>query len=515
MTAALPAVYLAHNASTAKLSAMSFNLLCPSAFERKLIAKPLIANVLLLVLYAAVTWFTAVHHEPWCDEADPWLLARDENFFNIVSRTGYIGSPALWYLFLVPFAKAGLPYFAMTAANLLIALATAAIIIFCAPFSFLLRALICFSYLFVYEYSVIARSYGISVLSIVALAALYHRQKRIGLLAAVLIAVLANTNVHGMLVAMSITAAYLLTNWRQKAKMLLPFLVSSLGILIGILQVRPPADGQFPPTVSFNILAHPVLNTFKGAFFPDPATSLDHGVCAPMFSASVLLIMKVLAFATIFLIVKRLWSNRFALLTFLFSYTGLFLLFAIKYFGSVRHWGFYLLVALYCLWIDDSREEKTATPRLDSVLSLALLLSLIYSSAVGIYACVIEYQRPFSAGEETVQVLRTLDLKNDPVVCSPNVGLTVLPYLPDLKLFYPNLNQFGTHALWNRPEKRVLTTDELCQIIDARFGKDKKLYLLTDKESPELAQRGYKLLYRNTQPPITSTETFVIYVRNQ
>lgn len=494
---------------------MSFSLLRPPAFERNLFAKPLFANILLLAIYAAVTWFTAVHHEAWCDEADPWLLARDENFFNIVARTGYIGSPALWYLFLVPFAKAGLPYFAMTAANLLIALATAAIMIFCAPFSFLMRALICFSYLFIYEYSVIARSYGISVLVIFSLAALYHRQRRIGLLSAALIGLLANTNVHGMLVSMSITAAYLLSNWRLKSKLLLPFLISGLGILIAILQVRPPADGQFPPTVSFNILAHPVLNTFKGAFFPDPATSLDHGVCAPMFSGPILLIMKVLAFATIFLIVKKIWSSRFALLTFLFSYTGLFLLFAIKYFGSVRHWGFYLLVALYCLWIDDSREEKPPTPRLDSVLSFALLLSLSYSSAVGFYACLVEYQRPFSAGEETVQVLRTLDLKNDPVVCSPNVGLTVLPYLPELELFYPNLNQFGTHALWNRPEKRVLTPDELCQTIDARFGKDKKLYLLTDKESPELVQRGYKLLFRNTQPLITSTETFVIYVRNQ
>jgi hypothetical protein len=492
--------------------------------------KALLANILLLLVYAALVCFTAAHHEPWCDEADPWLLARDENFAGIIKRMNYVGSSALWYLLLVPFAKAGLPYFAMTAVNVVIVFSALALLVFRAPFGFLLKTAICFSYLFVYEYPVLARSYGLSVLLIISLAAAYQKGKAHPYLYALLIALLANTNVHGLIVAMSMTAAFVLTRWRQGLAALSPIAVSVVGIGLSILQVLPPADGQLPPRLSLDFWTHPVLNTFKGPFFPDPNTSLDHWVSEPFFGGSISLIFKILAFAIIFLIIRKLWSHRFALFTFLLSYAGLFFLFAFKYYGSVRHWGFYILVAIYCLWIQAEDENATAKSgtadettnnnnrtgrnvKFDAALSVLLLLSFTYSTGVGMYACLTEVKRPFSSGLEMAQELSRRDIEHIPIVCNPNIGLSVLPYFPRLKLYYPNLREYGTHALWNRAEKQVLTTEELCQIVDEKFGKQ-KILLLTDKEDPGLLKDGFTLVYRNQVAPITSSENLVLYGRN-
>jgi len=498
---------------------MSTNPPDQTANEKTLSAKSLVLNILLLTIYAALVCFTASHHEPWCDEADPWLLARDENFFGIVARTGYIGSPALWYLMLVPLAKSSLPYFSMTAMNVAFAIVTATIVMFRSPFSIWLRTLICFSYLFVYEYSVIARSYGVSVLIIMSLAALHHRREKNPFVYALLIAILANTNVHGLIVAMAMTAAFVFVNWRKGFAVIAPYMIAAVGIGLAIFQVRPPADGQFPPTLAFDVWTHPVLNTFKGAFFPDPATSLNHGVTLPLLNAPISLALKLMAFAIIFLIVKKIWTNKYALLTFLFSYAGLFFLFAFKYYGSVRHWGFFTLVAIYCLWIQYESEKagttaSGTTKKFDMVLIGSLLLSFAFSSVVGLYACATDIKQPFACGQEIATELMRCNSANDPVVCNPNVGLTILPYTPGLRVFYPNLNDFGTHAMWNRPEKVVLTTEELCEIIDKRFGKERKLYLLTDKETPDLLQHGFKFVYKNQQPSLTSTENLVLYSRN-
>jgi hypothetical protein len=72
----------------------------------------------VFVLYAAATLAVALHHEPWRDEADPWLLIRDGRVSTMLARTGWAGMPALWYLALAPVVKLGLPYEAMTLLNL-------------------------------------------------------------------------------------------------------------------------------------------------------------------------------------------------------------------------------------------------------------------------------------------------------------------------------------------------------------------------------------------------------------
>ncbi len=487
--------------------------------QEKLFQKPILANILLFVIYAAIVCVTAAHHEPWRDEADTWLCTRDESLSTILSRTGYMGTPGLWYVVVFPLAKLGLPYGSMMLLTVVIALLSVALIVFRSPFGFWLRASICFSYLFIYEYSVIARSYGLSVLLIMSLAALSNRRQYHPLLYGLLIALLANTNVHGLIVAIALTSSLLLTGWKKtRLSALAPMLlVAALGVGASVLQLLPPSDGQLPAGLSSEWYKQPVLSTFKGAFFPDLALSISRGYSAPSLGGVFGLALKLMSFGIIILILKKIWSNKFALLTFLLSYGALFALFVFKYYGSVRHWGFYVLVAIFCLWVqaEENRSEATVPmKKFDLVFSVLIFLTFAYSSAIGLYACAIDIKQPFSSGEAIARQLKQLNTSDAPVVCAPNTGLSVLPYLPGLRFFYPNLNEFGTHAMWNRAEKQVLAMPQVCEIIDARFGRAKKLFLVTDEESPELLQQGFKCVYRSEVPPISTSENFVLYARN-
>ena len=39
--------------------------------------KIFITNIIIFLLFAILTFFIGLHHEPWADEAQAWLIARD------------------------------------------------------------------------------------------------------------------------------------------------------------------------------------------------------------------------------------------------------------------------------------------------------------------------------------------------------------------------------------------------------------------------------------------------------
>src|SRR5439155_1345157 len=80
-----------------------------------------------LVIYAVLVAVVERAHEPWRDEADPWLLARDASFSTFFHRMGLSGTPGLWHTLLVPLARSGLPYGSQAVLHVAIAIATAAV----------------------------------------------------------------------------------------------------------------------------------------------------------------------------------------------------------------------------------------------------------------------------------------------------------------------------------------------------------------------------------------------------
>jgi hypothetical protein len=137
--------------------------------------KTVYVEIITIVVYACALIFIMYYHEPWFDEAQAWLIARDATIWKLVSSiTHYEGHPPIWFLILMPLAKNGVPFeLGLKAVNFTFATLAMGIFIFKAPFPRLVRCTIPFTYFFFYQYGVISRPYSLMMLGFVLSAWFY------------------------------------------------------------------------------------------------------------------------------------------------------------------------------------------------------------------------------------------------------------------------------------------------------------------------------------------------------
>jgi len=161
-------------------------------------------------------WVTLVsiilrRHEPWADEAQAWLIARDLNLSSIwFHELRYEGTPGLWHttLWFVQHLLHA-PYSALGITGMLCAAAGVVFILWRAPFLRPLRYMLIFSYFLVYQYAVVARSYNLLPLFLFMAAYFYSDRSRPIRMCITLI-FLSSVAVHGMLLALALGCCYLL-----------------------------------------------------------------------------------------------------------------------------------------------------------------------------------------------------------------------------------------------------------------------------------------------------------------
>jgi hypothetical protein len=166
------------------------------------------AECLLLLAYTVIAGVAVCFHEPWSDEAQAWLIARDLGAGGILHQMGYEGSPPLWHLLLWALIRLRLPYAALGAVSLTLVAAAMYIWLRWSPLPAPVRWLVPFAFYYQYQYAVVARSYALSTLLAFAAVALW-RSKPVRILAfAIILALLAQTNMHGFMIAGGISCAF-------------------------------------------------------------------------------------------------------------------------------------------------------------------------------------------------------------------------------------------------------------------------------------------------------------------
>lgn len=133
----------------------------------------LAALVLSVLTVLAVVCFAT--HEPWRDETQSWLMARDMGVQDLWRNAAYEGHPIGWHLLVKPLTLAGLPFVSLRLVNLALALGAAAILIWKGPFKLWGTTLLIVSPPFI-DCCIYARSYTL-VLFLVMLQAWFHRDR--------------------------------------------------------------------------------------------------------------------------------------------------------------------------------------------------------------------------------------------------------------------------------------------------------------------------------------------------
>jgi hypothetical protein len=189
-----------------------------------------------LALYVLTVSILATHHEVWRDEVRPLHIVRlARTPFGLYGHLHNEGHPLLWYVILwFTTAKALLPWMLKPVA---IAVAAAAAFLFLkhAPFSTLHKTLFVFGFFPLWEMAVMCRNYGISFLLFGWVCIAWRDRWRRPLPLAAALALLANTNVHSLLVVAALAVALALEllvhrRWRGLGRR--PLIELGVGVLL-------------------------------------------------------------------------------------------------------------------------------------------------------------------------------------------------------------------------------------------------------------------------------------------
>ena len=215
------------------------------AFEHRMVAR----FGVQLVLFALWTFLFALLltgyfvHEPWRDETQAWLMARDMTIPELWRNAGTEGHPIGWHLLVKPLTLLGLPFEALRLINIALVLAAAAVVLRAAPFTIWQRAIVIFTPPFVY-FGMYARNYSLLMLLCTLHAAAYASRHERPVRYGALLGAIANTSVLFMPYVGLMGLWWLWETCREKLRgdRVAGGLLMGALILLAFIQLIPPAE---------------------------------------------------------------------------------------------------------------------------------------------------------------------------------------------------------------------------------------------------------------------------------
>ena len=411
------------------------------------------AESLVLLLSMAIATVAVCFHEPWADEAQAWLIARDLGIPGILHQMGYEGSPPLWHLLLWILTRLHLPYAALGFVSMALVASGMYIWLRWSPLPAPVRLLLPFAFYYQYQYAVVARSYALSTLLAFAAVALWRAKPLRVLPFGLVLALLVQTNLYGCMIAAGICCAFaweFLCSFRKQRPSQTQILQTGAA---GFLVLASAAIARF--------LAEPYADcSFRAARQFEKGTafgSLTRGLSGlPEFSAALGLNLTFLGIggSVILLILILCWFvavRRLACaLPFIFTVLAMGWVWSKPW-----HYGMALtafLVSVWAAWPDGQSPEFELRTQLMAASLVVLLVLQLPSTAETVWA---EVQGPYSGSRATAEYLRPY-VGSRPIYCINFYGTAIQPYF-DRNIFANWPTAYWTWSnRWDYESKRIL-----------------------------------------------------------
>lgn len=419
----------------------------------------------LYLLWLGLAAFLATRHVVWRDEVRALSFALTGDTTGAMLRNLHgEGHPALWYLILRN-AHALWPHpQILVVVAFVIGAAAALIFALRAPFGWPLLALGLFGRFALYEYTVMARNCGISMLILFAIAWAYPRHRDKGWVVGLLLLALCNTNFPSVILA----AAFLIF-WAIDLHCEAPgrwdrrWLALGIGaalalvgaILCAIVVYVPLADAT-----SVAALGH------KGLIGALVSGGGKFNALVPQeVEGAATLIMPLLLFGLFW----RWRDTPAAWIAGLAATLGLLLVFGFLYAGAYRHQALLFVFLLTLAWLKAEGfgghrtpgEGKFATA-IEPYTRLAFpaLLAFQLLSSVPFVTRALHHM-PESRSYELASLLRTPELRDAIVIGDPDYMLESLPYYAPNRIYLLRERRWGDVTRLSKAAKRTVTADDL------------------------------------------------------
>ena len=180
------------------------------------------AEIITLFVFAAALVIISTFHEPWFDEAQSWMIARDASYADMFfTLPHYEGHPPLWWLILSVPAKAGVPYeIGLKTVGIVISIASAALLLFKTKLPRLARICIPFTYFFFYQYGVIVRPYCLMLFAFILLSVVFEDKDEHPWKMVLCLMLICCTSAYGIVIAGGVSVAWCLDILKGKTSIL-------------------------------------------------------------------------------------------------------------------------------------------------------------------------------------------------------------------------------------------------------------------------------------------------------
>ena len=393
---------------------------------------------LIFAAYAVSLIVISCFHEPWYDEAEAWQMARGASLHDLLFYIPhYEGHPSLWYLLLAIPAKLGIPYeIGLKSIAVMAALIYGWLILFCSPFPKWIRYLLPFQYFLFYQYGVISRPYGLSVLCFFLMAMAFKSRNEKPWRFLIPMAFLCALSGYGIVLAGGICIAWVWDICREKnwklftAKFWLDKRIAGLFFLLIvalliILQIMPRSDTYATSQAGANsILTRLIYTVFM--MLPDSTviTVLEGAAFLSRAHLAISIMLVGIVVGAGYLLFLYAASSKKTLHYLVIPY-ALFTVFAALVYFCAHHMGMLLAFVIFWLWIaleDEDRfaawkkmtakvtlqEHDRKTLQFAGKFALAIIMLMPVYWTVG--ASFLEITTPYYYGREMAKFLKDTGL---------------------------------------------------------------------------------------------------------
>lgn len=408
--------------------------------------------IISMIIWVFVTVFRAFNHIPWLDEAHAWTIAQELSLVEIIKLMKVEGHTLIWYLMLMPFAKANFAYpYVMQFLNWIFCFASILLLWKKSPFNNLVKVLITFSFPFFVVYPIIARCYSIGIFLLFLLTILYKDKLKYPIVYSILLVLCANTSVIALFGASAFGILFLYDFFKSKSEikqLIIPSIIFILGGSL-ILYMLLGNDSTY-------------LDNFRGV-----STALKNIVW--WYFIPILSCICVIAF--------YLRKNKKALFFLAFTYLLLTYCFIFKYYGHYWNHYFYYIYLIFAVWL--AFEKKFIQK------PLLILLGIVSIFNINVYGNLSDVvnKEVFSYSSQNIfkTIVQDKNIENNKIILDDvnYIGYVLKPYNEKKKW---DLKSYCSDDVYSTDTKNLPKETEWCY-----FENDKKDSLIQVYDSKRLS----------------------------
>lgn len=434
--------------------------------------------VVWLALASALCWSEVV----WRDEVRALSFAlQGDNLFDMLRHVRGDGHPALWHILLrTGYSVVGSPVVLKIVA-LAVAAVSAYLVVFRLELPRPVMLLALFGNFSIFEYAAMSRNYGISMLFVFLIVVIWEKRKSNGLLLGLLFALLANTNVHSVILIGGFFTYWFFDLIQERPRPTFEscrafstsVVIAAIGVILCILTVYPTFNdaatldlgGQNPVSLALRAILAPGSNFV--AFYPAYVLNLMR--VHPALYGIFVSLMSVLLYGSLLGLVNRPPAMIAAGGVLL----GLCLLFTFVYPGGYRHQALWLVFMLAMTALTSRSPHRApviagndAASRVVRIGQLCFLIVLslqVVSGLEKVYQTFIA-DIPMSRSKDFGALMQSRpDLKDAIIIADPDYLVEPLPYYISNRAYLMREERFGNTVRFTRNARLSLSLADILQ----------------------------------------------------